>query len=309
LESPNVLVLLGAGRGGTTLLYKLLALHRDVGYLSNYQQRWPRATRLALLQRAVRDRHDMKLSSWFAPDGAAYLQNPRQLLRSIVPTPSEAESVYAHCGIPRLALDGQPVDLAACRRLGVAFASVKRYCGASVIVTKRTANNRRVPWLDAAFPRARFVHLVRDGRAVARSLLQVHWWARHTLFWSGQSPADMVAAGHDELSLAARNWVEEMARIRAGLAGIAAARILTIRYEDLLADPGSTLAEVLHFAGVDPAADSRFTAAVDRVGLKPKEGRWDRDLTESAKAGVLGLQRDELVRWGYEAGSPIEEAA
>jgi len=34
----------------------------------------------------------------------------------------------------------------------------------------------RALFLNAIFPRAKFVHVIRDGRAVASSLLQMPWW-------------------------------------------------------------------------------------------------------------------------------------
>ena len=297
--APAVLVLLGAGRGGTTLLYKLLALHRDVGYLSNYQQRFPRVPATAVMHRLVRDRHAVKLEAWFQADGGAYFQGRRQRLQAMVPTPFEGEGVYAACGIPRWPARGVRPDSDACRRLRETLRRIQRWAGAQVVVTKRTANNRRVAWLETAFPQARYVHLIRDGRAVARSLLVVHWWSDHTLFWAGQTPARLVEEGHDELELAARNWVEELAEIRVGLSAVPSERILTVRYERLLESPHSVLADVLDFVGIPAGTDAGFDAAIDRVGLRPRTTDWARGLSDAARARLEALQSEELARWGY----------
>ena len=58
-------------------------------------------------------------------------------------------------------------------RLRTAFARVQASAGGDCLVSKRIANNRRIPVLVEAFPDARFVNLVRDGRAVAYSLTAI----------------------------------------------------------------------------------------------------------------------------------------
>ena len=48
-QSPVFLV--GAARSGTSLVYKALCLHPDVAYISNWVARYPKAPRLAALNR------------------------------------------------------------------------------------------------------------------------------------------------------------------------------------------------------------------------------------------------------------------
>ena len=43
--------LIGAPRSGTSLLYKCLALHPDLTYISNYNERLPRWESVSLLNR------------------------------------------------------------------------------------------------------------------------------------------------------------------------------------------------------------------------------------------------------------------
>ncbi len=49
------------------------------------------------------------------------------------------------------------------------FARLERKTKANVIVEKTCANSLRVSFVDACFPRARYLHIVRDGRDVALS--------------------------------------------------------------------------------------------------------------------------------------------
>lgn len=83
-------------------------------------------------------------------------------------------------------------------------------------------NINHVPTLSGIFPDAMFVHIVRDGRAVAASVM----------------PLDF---GPNTAAEAADHWSSEVA------AGLAAARhlgddrVVTVRFEDLLHEPDDTL--------------------------------------------------------------------
>ena len=50
-RSTAPVFLIGAPRSGTSLLYKCLALHPDLGYISNYNERLPRWESVSLLNR------------------------------------------------------------------------------------------------------------------------------------------------------------------------------------------------------------------------------------------------------------------
>lgn len=90
-----------------------------------------------------------------------------------------------------------------------------------------------VLWIRAlaeGFPDARFVHIVRDGRAVAASLMPLDW-------------------GPNDILEAADHWA---LRVGAGLAAerwLGPERFMTLHFEDLLADPDRTLAAVNRFLG------------------------------------------------------------
>jgi hypothetical protein len=103
---------------------------------------------------------------------------------------------------------------------------------AQVWVDQTPVNFRRVLTLLRLFPEARFIHLVRDGRAVAASLLALDW-------------------GPNDTFLAAEYW---MARCAAGLAAetqLGPERVLRVRYEDILEQPESTLRRIATYAGLN----------------------------------------------------------
>lgn len=295
----RVVVLLGAGRSGTTLLYKVLATHPEIGYFSNYQARFPGAPDTARLHRLLRGRPDLVRRAWFGDDGGAYFGVRRRWHKALVPTPAEAEAVYHACGLRvDTALEDRLSDesVAGLRRV---FEAARRAGGAAVQLTKRTANNRRVAQLLQAFPEARFLHIVRDGRAVASSSLVVDWWPDHVLHWCGQTPRQMAAAGHDPLEVAARHWVESMQVLEQGLALLPSGSLLQLRYEELLERPADAAGRILNHVGVTRQAP-QFWSILESLGLSSKPEGWRKRWTPDQLARVEAIQGGTLQRWNYQ---------
>lgn len=134
--------------------------------------------------------------------------------------------------------------------------------------------------LAAAFPDARFVHLVRDGRDVATSLLEAGWLGDRAL---GRDDAGLATGGH------ARFWVEAgqegafeaASEIRrcgwawrryeqaasVALARLDPTRVVTIRYEELAADPGTVATMLADRLGGERAAFVRSFARIHRSSV------------------------------------------
>lgn len=94
-----------------------------------------------------------------------------------------------------------------------------------------TPNNiRHICDLLELCPDAKFIHLVRDGRAIAASVLPLDW-----------GPNDVLSAG--------KWWVDQVGH------GCAAElrfpdRVVRVRYEDLVSDPEMTLGRICEFVGL-----------------------------------------------------------
>ena len=155
-----------------------------------------------------------------------------------------------------------------------------------------------------AYPRAVAVHVVRDGRDVATSLLERGWLSAGR---SGADDAGLPFGPH------ARFWVEpgreaEFASVsdatRAAWAWrryvTAAAsvpeRTVQVRYEQLVTEPGRAAAAVAARLGVD--AD--LVGGVFAEAHDTSAGRWRRDLTAAELADVQREAGAALVALGYE---------
>jgi hypothetical protein len=159
--------------------------------------------------------------------------NPHQTLRRIV-----ADRRYRLLWRVEIEPDSVPVE-----ELGSTYPTLLRWLirtyghtrgkeGASVWIDQTPTNFRRSLTLLRMFPEARFVHLVRDGRAVAASLLPLDWGPNNTLdaavFWMAQCAAGLAAESQ-----------------------LGPERVLRVCYEELVGNPSSTLALIARFAGLD----------------------------------------------------------
>lgn len=294
--APRPVFLIGPGRSGTTLLYKLLCLHPAIAYPTSIEQRFPWVPgRLSGRVRA--HSFGIKLRAWFGSQGNAYYTRRRWIDR-LVPAPAECEALYRRSGTPLFPAPDYVPSTEVAERLRSALMSLAATRD-SVVVSKRTANNRRIEALHHVFPEARFICLQRDGREVAHSLARVDWWSNHPLWWDERrrTPAQAVAEGEDMLGLCARNWVAETERIADGLRGVPERQKMYVRYEALLANPVDEMRRVCDFLALTSPAG--FESALDALELGYRPGRWRQAWSSRQIDLVNEVQGRELSRLGY----------
>jgi hypothetical protein len=159
--------------------------------------------------------------------------------------------------------------------------------------------------LGEIFPDARFLHVVRDGRDVACSLVTMEWINPMTgLKW------DYVQT----IGNAARYWREVVQTVRQHASHpTVAGRVLEVRYEALIADPEGTLRSILNYVGEpwDNAVLSYHKKdrshepieASTRQALQPistsSQGRWRKQMTEADKQAFKAEAGALLRELGY----------
>jgi hypothetical protein len=154
-----------------------------------------------------------------------------------------------------------------------------------------------------AYPEALAVHVVRDGRDVATSLLERGWLnaqrtgADDAGLPFGPYPRFWVEPGREqefsEVSDATRAaWAW---RRYVTAAGAAPERTAVVRYEQLVSDPAAAAAPVAERLRADPEL---LTVAFARAH-DTSAGRWRRDLTPEQLADVEREAGDALAALGY----------
>jgi len=294
VKSLKTVFLVGAPRSGTSLVYKTLCLHPDVSYISNWVRRAPAVPQLALLNRAAGHLPELRRRAWFGGGDNAYVYGrQRPWWERAFPMPVEGEPLYKRAGVGTNG-STDPNCSADLDRLRGSFAAVVRAGGGTTFVNKRIANNHRIPLLFEAFPEARFVEIVRDGRAVALSLANVDWWPDSVVEWAGKTPRQWEAGGGDPWELCARTWVEELHATEQGLARVPERQRLSISYEQLVRSPEPTLAGVATFSGLDPQ-----DTWLEGVSFPNRNEAWRTRLDPAALSTIEKVEGNDLRRLGY----------
>ncbi len=288
--------ILGTGRCGSSLLQEVLARHPDVGFVSNVEDR-VRATRpLARwnnrLYRFVSPERTRKGRLRFAPSEGYNALN------------AEVSPLLSRPFRDLVAADATPW---LARRLRRFFERRAEQQGQAVFLHKFTGWPRS-GLLDAVLPAPRYIHVVRDGRAVVNSYLQMSWWTGfggpERWQWGPLSDADRAeweASGRSFAVLAAINWRLLMAAHERARALVDPARWHQLRYEDLLQDPVGRLREVLDHLGLRwlPA----FERAVERHRIHGgRRQAYSADLSPADLALVEKALAPVLEANGYRVG-------
>jgi hypothetical protein len=165
---------------------------------------------------------------------------------------------------------------------GLAKSFVAQYCARSRKPIHGATCHKNFDRLLRIWPRARFVHLLRDGRDVARSCVGMGWAGN---VWHG-----------------AQRWIEAEALWSKLSSTVDEQRRFELRYEDLVRDPEGQLTRLCAFLGTDYES-SMLEYSQDSSYERPDPdliGQWRKKLGRNELA-LLETRIGSLLRQrGYE---------
>lgn len=286
IERPVLVV--SAGRSGSSIFHRILTHHPDACWLPRGCDDDPgdmarfrpifRAVDLPLLGRLLRRRYGpVEGYGFWDHHFPGFSRSFRDLRRDDV-TPHARESI-------RSALAGL-------------------LTGQRDRLVLKVTGWPRVGFLAEVFPDARFVHIVRDGRSVAASLLRVPWWKG----WEGPenwrfgplTPEEAeLWRGFDRsfVALAGIEWNRIMEAMERSRDLVPSRDWHTIRYEDLCRNPREEFERVLEFAELD--ASPTFLDSVEDFGLESRNPKWRKHLSPGQQAVLEEVVREQLDAHGY----------
>lgn len=259
--------IIGAPRSGTSVLYKKLARHPDLAWISNITKKVPDSL---LVTRAIglfRDDH----------------------------RPTEAKKIWgryasgAHVGRE----DATPRARRFLR--GVVRNNLKLFHKPRFL-SKDCGNSLRMEFLDEIFPDAIFIHIIRDGRAVAHSTLRVRE-ARDGEFWGIRPPGWKDLVDRPIIEAAAMQWRWTLEAVRKSAAKLDESRYMEVRYEDFVRDPEGVLEAIAQKCGLewDPAYLKELVSDVSSKNFK-----WRDTLSHADVETLHSLIGGSLAELGYE---------
>lgn len=296
---PHYAFIIGTGRCGSSLVHEVIARHDDVGFLSNVEDRFP----------------------WLPSIGGMTQPLYRRLPPAVTAkgrvrlAPSEGYRILERRVSPVLSMP--PRDLTQEDATPWLAERVARFfAGRATSPARRLFVHKFTGWprarfLDAALPGSKFVHVVRDGRAVAASWLKMSWW-RGDLgperWHFGRLPAhyaeEWEASGRSPVILAGLAWKLLLDAHDQARAAVHPGQWLEVRYEDVVADPRETLTGMLRFLGLewtDPF-DRQFQRHSFAAG--PTDA-YRRDFDVDTLAALETSLAAHLQQHGYRTGTAL----
>lgn len=273
LAGVTPLMVGGTGRSGTTVLSRLLGQHPQV------RASWPQEVKFVNSADGLLDLVECRPD----PRGLARLWERKTLAK-----PCAAALVAFADGMTgrwwersnrlsrdsglHLGIDREDVEIlltqlrddfasdpdGAARRFFFGFITAQRgHDGEAIWVDTSPPNIANATRIHRLLPTARFLHMIRDGRSTAASVIQERW-------------------GPDDPLEAIDWWRKRTIRAHRGLAGVPTGQALQVSLEDLvIRDREATYTQILDFLGLDddPAMRSFFDEKMLASRLNPSGWR------------------------------------
>ncbi|CAN5295179.1 hypothetical protein BH24PSE2_BH24PSE2_12860 [soil metagenome] len=298
---------IGFPRSGTTVAFEVFSRHEELGWPTMYSEWFPHKPWVNVLRMALDNRY-IRIVGEKKQYGRKVIGN------RFLPQPSEAYrfwDAYAGYNFSRSYLHDISPDQETIQRVRAAVAGLLRWQGKPRFSAKLTGPPRMM-FLSKVFPTARFVHVVRDGRAAVHSVLNVGFWRDQgglvePLWAGGISERDLRVwrtNGGDAGLLAGLQWkrILEVARIESETIG--KARYREVRYEDFVQSPHSTLSDIYGFCGLSDSSEGH--EYIDRnIRLQNMNDKYREDFTEDYLQRLNDVMEPMLAKLRYSQPSAI----
>jgi hypothetical protein len=162
----------------------------------------------------------------------------------------------------------------------------------------------RVGFLKEIFPEAKFIHIVRDARAVVNSFLSVPWWWgwRGPENWRFGTLSDREKIVWDKyhqsfIALASIGWNKMINPIQQDLAGLDEADFLEISYEALCDQTVEIFQQVTSF--MDIPYNTEFDKVIQQYSIKNSNSKYFKDLDQNQIACIEDICKEYMMHYGY----------
>ena len=286
-------MILGTGRGGTTIFLEMLGEHPDLAWFSNFTNYAKKEAfyPLAALSR-IRDCPVLG-------DALPYHSRFR-------PKPREANDLYRTLsrGVfnqPRL-LEAMDADENQVRYWRKAVKAHLRWHGKPRFLNKHTGFPR-TDYFGRIFPDAKFIHVVRDGRAVANSYMNVPFWdgtVEGCWHWGPMEPAykdEFESSGREPIVLAGILWKTLIKYIDTALVRVPKDQQIEVNYSQFSGDPEGVMKMILDYTGLPHR--SKFQKRIRKMKVHNADVKWKEDLSTKQKELLMNTIGNELEEHGF----------
>ena len=285
IKISKPIFIIGTGRCGSTIFYKMLSNHPDIGFISSFNVKFPKSLIL------------WSMNTWFGKIG----------LRLGIIRPSEAyslfNSIFPGYGRPVRTLRASDVSENIEENIRKLFVKGLKYQHKERFLYKYTGWSR-IGFFNKIFPDCLFIHMIRDGRAVANSMLNVSWWngwqGPQNWRW-GDLPENYRKEWEESNKsfsvLAAIEWKMILDEIEESKKEIEPNRFLQIKYENLIGKPIEVFTYITKYCGL--SYGKKFKERINRYKLINANNKWKEELPKSEQIILTKCLCSHLKKYNY----------
>jgi len=285
--------IVGTGRCGSTLLHEIIAKHKDASFISNIEEKHGRLGFLGKWGNGFYRNNHLAITragaNRFAPS-----EGYRLIARNVSP-------IYVR---PCRDLTSEDVSPWMKKRFYDFFEQRYRKYNKPVLTHKYTGWSR-IGFFSTIFPEAKFVHIVRDGRAVASSWLQMKWWGGYegpeNWFWGAlteDQKQEWQNSNYSFATLAGLSWKILADSYDKSSTMLDQERYMTVRYEDFLKEPAVQLKKILQFSELEWTDD--FEGQFNKFNIRSsRKSAFEKDLSPTQLDELEKCISSKLTEYGY----------
>ena len=268
-EIKRPIFVVGCPRSGTNTLYYRLAKHPDLAWISNITKKMPNSMLLTRLLMMVRKDHH----------------------------PTEAKNVWRRYATADN--DARGRDDATPKAKAFFHKVVRNHLtmfDKGRFINKCPRNSVRIEFLDELFPDAFFIHMIRDGRAVANSILRAR--KNHgDAYWGCEPPGWQDLADRPMVEACGLQWKMIVEHALDTATSIPPERYMEVRYEDMCDRPEETFRAVGEKVGLE-WDDAVLRELVSDI--KSRNFKWRENFKPEEVETLNSLLGDLLTKLGYD---------
>jgi len=299
--------IIGCPRSGTTMALNIIARHEELAWISNGINRYP----LQLSKARINRIYDLPFMGDFLYLTVTQEKRSRALpdiVRRLLPFPVEPWSFwnsYLHnfqwerggAISPRRRTE-HDISSNEIIHLRKAIETICKYQNKRRFLSKYT-DFPRITYLTQVFPDAIFIHIVRDGRAVAASYLEKinkgefgtwnerEWWIKG---WPQSWREEWINQYNTPLSFVAFQWKYFVNEIWEDAKNINKKHYMEVHYKDLVDNPHPTFNRIFEFCGLSQS--KRVESYLDKMNLNSRDYRWKEKFSDEEKALLTKITGD-----------------
>lgn len=266
IDRPIFIV--GAPRSGTNIFYRTFAKHPDLAWISNITKKFPASLWITRLIMMFRDDH----------------------------RPTEANNVWQKfTGNRDESLGMENASNAARKYLHRVLQNNLKIFDKPRFVNKSPGNSVRIEFLKEIFPDAIFIHIIRDGRAVAYSIMRSRL-GHSGDYWSVKPPGWQDLLKLPLINACALQWKMIVEAIMASSRKLPRTQYMEVKYEEFVARPIETFKQVGKKCGL--LWQDEFLRTIT-AGMDNRNYKWQAELPAADQNTLNDLLSEYLILLGY----------